>query len=99
MGEYYLKCEPLETKAKLKEVLNFLDNPLFTNSIINTGFMKYISMLIGLILTIFLGYKTYNYFLSYLNGRDYFSWVILWGVFTTISLIVTIMFFSDIIKI
>ena len=99
MGEYYLKCEPLETKAKLKEVLNFLDNPLFTNSIINTGFMKYISMLIGLILTIFLGYKTYNIFYSYLNGRENISWLYLWGTLTIISLIVTIMFFSDIIKI
>ena len=97
MGEYYLKCEPIETKPELKEVLKFLDNPLFTNSIINSGFKKYIILLACLIITTFLGYKTYNNLIDNLNGKK--KSLGGYGFLTIASLIVTIMFFSDIIQI
>ena len=99
MGEYYLKCEPVETKSNLDEVLKFIDNPLFTNSIINSGFMKYISMIIGLILTTFLGYKTYDYFSDYLNRKQHYLWSLLYGFFTILALIITILIFTEDIKI
>lgn len=33
MGEYYLKCEPTNTKENMKDVLKFVNNPIFNNSI------------------------------------------------------------------
>ena len=94
MSEYVLKCEPVETKPELKEVLKFIDNPLFTNSIIDSEFMKYINMLFFLILTIFLGYKTFNYFSDWLIKKEHFSWPLTFIVLTIGSLIVTMLSFT-----
>ncbi len=33
MGEYYLKCEPTNTKKNMKDVLKFVNNPIFNNSV------------------------------------------------------------------
>lgn len=57
MGEYVLKCEPMETHNELKEVLKFLDNPLFTSSIINPEFIYYFLLIIGILMTLISGYK------------------------------------------
>lgn len=97
MSEYVLKCEPAETKPELKEVLKFIDNPLFTNSIIDSEFMKYINMLFFLILTIFLGYKTFNYFSDWLIGKEHHSWPLIFIILTIGSLIVTMLSFIGVI--
>ena len=33
MGEYYLKCEPTNTKENMKDVLKFVNNPIFNSSV------------------------------------------------------------------
>ena len=57
MGEYVLKCEPIETKTELKEVLKFIDNPIFTSSIINPEVMYSFILIIFILFTIFSIYK------------------------------------------
>lgn len=49
MGEYYLECGPEETKTELKEVIQFIEHPVFTSSIINGDHVKYM-IIIGLLL-------------------------------------------------
>ena len=91
MGEYYLECGPEETKPELKEVLKFIENPIFTSSIINGAHIKYflsIALLLGSIITGNLATS---------NKMKFEWWVkFLWGLVSIIFIILFVLIITGI---
>ena len=89
MGEYYLECGPEDTKPELNEVINFINNPIFTSSIINeeniNSFIIFGSFLATLILSNF-AYKSKGY-------NKYF-----YGLFAFLFFMFFILLFSGILN-
>lgn len=96
MGEYYLECGPEDTKPELKEVIKFIENPIFTSSIINGEHIKYfvcIGLLLGSIILGNLAYTTSN--------SMKFDWWIKFGcgVLSIIFLILFMLISTDILDV
>ena len=90
MGEYYLECGPEATKPELKEVIRFIENPVFTSSIINGEHIKYF-VCIGLLLgSIIVG--NFAYSSSYNIYKKFGLWL-----FSIILLIFFVLISTDII--
>jgi ABC-type sugar transport system permease subunit len=85
MGEYVLKCEPMETQPELKEVLKIIDSPIFTSSIINTEVIDSFSLIIVILLTMFSMYKI-NENIDVQNFS--FTWILVfWMICSAIGII------------
>ena len=58
MGEYYLKCEPTNTKENMKDVLKFVNNPIFNSSVFSKDTLNSYFKILLTIISIGLLYMT-----------------------------------------